>query len=142
MQSRKHWLHVLTLCVLPFSAQASAASLDIQVTHLRPTRTVTVRVFKDEESWARGVAPVSVQEFKAVQPSQTLHIDGLPPGRYAVRVDQEPNSSSLEMPNFSLDRHGFSGNGSAGRRPSFDRAAVDVGADGARLPVHLFVSDR
>jgi len=135
------WIPVAILISLATSCNlASAASLDVDVTHLRPTRTVTVRVYKDAESWSRADSPVASAEFKAVETRQTLRIDNLPPGRYAVRVDQEPNSSSLEMPNFSLERHGYSGNDSR-NRPVFERAAIEVGEGGAKIPVHLFVGE-
>jgi uncharacterized protein (DUF2141 family) len=121
---------------------ARAAVLDVQVTHLRPTRTVTVSVFRDASSWAQGEAPVLTREFKALAPTQILHLEGLPAGRYAVRVDQQRNSSSLEMPNFSLERHGYSGSATSWMRPTFERAAIEVGEAGAQLTVHLFTAEQ
>jgi uncharacterized protein (DUF2141 family) len=130
------------IALLALLAQtSSAASLDVEVTHLRPTRTVTVSVFKDASSWMRGANPVATREFKALGARQILHLDGLLPGRYAVRVDQQPNDSSLEMPNFSLERHGYSGEAANDLRPTFERAAIAVGEGGAKVPVHLFVSE-
>ncbi|HZP10974.1 MAG TPA: DUF2141 domain-containing protein [Nevskiaceae bacterium] len=120
---------------------ASAASLDVEVTHLRPTRTVTIMVFCDAAAWTGSAAPVSTRHFAARDTTQTLHIDGLPSGRCAVHVAQSPNDSAVELPDFALERHGYSGNGSHDRRPSFQRAAIQLGEKSARTTVHLFTGE-
>src|SRR5437667_2901981 len=100
MQHQKIVTRLIACCALLAGAAANAASLDIDVSHLRPTKTVRVSVFADATSWAHGGAPVMSRVFDARDISQTLHIDGLAPGRYAVRVDQGPNSSAAEIPSF------------------------------------------
>lgn len=143
MQVQTFLLRLAVLCTLPMAAQAAnAASLDVQVTHLRPTKTVRVSVYADAKSWARGREPVISRVFEARDISQVLRIDGLAPGRYAIRVDQGPNRGPAEVPSFAFERHGSSGNFGRYGSASFERAAVDVGADGASVSVHLFVSDR
>jgi uncharacterized protein (DUF2141 family) len=142
MLSAHRWFATIALLAPIASCDlAAAASLDVEVSHLRPTTTVTVAVYPDAESW-NGGAPLATRQFRAREPRQTLRIDGLPPGRYAVKVRQEPNPSSVELPSFSVERHGHSGRATSERRPSFERAAVEVGAEGARIPVHMFITGR
>lgn len=140
---KSRWLLIAALVAQIASCNlAAAAALDVDVTHLRPTRTVTVLVFCDAESWSDATTPIAMRQFAARGTTQTLRIDGLPPGRCAVHVEQATNDSAIELPDFSHERHGYSGNASRDRRPSFERAAVRVGADGARVPVHLFTSEQ
>jgi uncharacterized protein (DUF2141 family) len=142
MQLQTTTPRLIACCALLAGTVANAASLDIDVTHLRPTKTVRVSVFADAKSWARGGTPIMSRVFDARDVSQTLHIDGLAPGRYAVRVDQEPNSSAAEVPSFRFERHGSSGNAARYGSGSFERAAVNVRNEGARVSVHMFMSDR
>lgn len=143
MRMQESWLALAGLgALLAAAAVADAASLDVYVTHLRPTQTVRVSVYADAASWARGRGPVASRVFAARAIAQTLRIDGLAPGRYAVRVEQGPNRGPVEVPSFAFERNGTSGNGGRCGLPPFERAAVNVGTDGARVPVHMFVSDR
>src|SRR5436309_774330 len=130
MQSRKPLL-VAALWLSPaFAGTANAASLDVQVTNLRPTTTVRVSIFNNAQSWVQGRKPVMVGEFAARQLSQTFHLDGLAPGRYAIRVDQQANPGGIcEPPTFAVERHGHSGGESHVGAPTFERAAVEVGTE-------------
>jgi uncharacterized protein (DUF2141 family) len=132
----------VVLGVLLCAAPAQAASLDVHITHLRPTKTVRVSVYNSAETWRKQEAPVATREVAARDVSQTVRIDDLPPGRYAVRVEQTPNHSSIEPISFAQTRLGTSGNKASHGLVTFDRAAVPVGADGARVRVHLFTSSR
>jgi len=136
------WLPLAALAITLSSCDlASAASLDVEVTHLRPTRAVTVMVFCDAAAWTGSAAPVLMRQFAARDTTQTLRVDGLPQGRCAVRVEQAPNDSAVELPSFALERHGYSGNGSRDRRPTFQRAAIQLGEKSARTTVHLFTGE-
>ena len=91
------WISLAALAIAATSCDlASAAALDVEVTHLRPTRTVAVMVFCDAGSWT-GTVPIAMQEFRARDTTQTLRIEGLPPGRCAVHVRQAPNDSAVEL---------------------------------------------
>lgn len=136
------WISLAALAIAATSCDlAVAAALDVEVTHLRPTRMVAITVFCDAGSWTGGAVPIAMQEFRARDTTQTLRIDGLPPGRCAVHVQQAPNDSAVELPSFALERHGYSGNASRDRRPSFERAAIELGKEPARTTVHLFTSE-
>lgn len=137
-------LRYAVLCAsLTIAEVAQAASLDVHITHLRPTETVRVTVFRDAETWAEKREPVATRVVAAHGVTQTVRIDDLPPGRYAVRVHQNPNPGGMpEPPSFALARDGSSGNHERNGVAPFDRVAVNVGADGARLSIHLFTSRR
>lgn len=140
MQFRKI-LSLVILGMLPaLSGAADAASLEVYVSNLRPTKTVQVSVFKDAQTWAKGREPVAQRVVLARDITQTIRIDNLPPGRYAVRVHQDPNhlGSVIEPPSFALERNGSSGNRmSHNGVPQFERAALEVGAGGARSSIRL-----
>lgn len=145
MQLQKFLFRLAALCALLSATEiAQAASLEVYVTNVRPTKTVYVSVYKDAQTWAEGREPVVTRVIAARGPTQTIRIDGLVPGRYAVRVHQDPNggdgSGFAEPPSFALARDGLSGNGSRYGIPHFDRAAVNVGAEGARSTIHLFTA--
>ena len=136
------WISLAAFAIAVTSCNlAAAAALDVEVTHLRPTRTAAVMVFCDAGSWTGGAVPIAMLEFRARNTTQTLRIEGLPPGRCAVHVQQAPNDSAVELPSFALERHGYSGNGSRDRRPSFARASIEVGNKSAHTTVHLFTSE-
>lgn len=144
MHARKPLFLISALCLWPaWAGIAQAASLDVHLTHLRPTETVRVSVYRDARTWAEEREPVASRVVAARAVSQTVRITDLPPGRYAVRVRQDPNPGGLyEPPSFALARQGSSRNQGRYGVPGFDSAAVNVGADGARLSIHLFVSSR
>lgn len=143
MQSHKALFLIAALGILPaMVGVANAASLDVYVTNVRPTKTMSVSVYKDAQTWAEERDPIATRVVAARGLTQTVRIDGLPAGRYAVRVHQDPNSGGglAEPPSFALTRDGTSGNRNIYGVPHFDQAAVDVGTQGARSTIHLFVS--
>lgn len=142
MPTSKILRHVLATGALLSCATSWAAALDVHITHLRPTQQVRVAVYPDAESWEQD-RPVATRVVAARGTAQTVRIEGLAPGRYAVRVHQAPNDGGLAEPaSFAVARRGSSNNKSAHGVPDFERAAVVVGPAGARVPVHLFISSR
>ena len=145
MRPGKILLRCAALCASLTTAEiAHAASLDVHITNLRPTETVHVTVFKDALTWAEKREPVATRVVAARDVSQTVRIDDLPPGRYAVRVHQDPNPGGIcEPPSFAVARHGSSRSiSSFGMPASFDRAAIEIGDDGADVSIRLFKSSR
>lgn len=129
--------------VLLAATQAGAAALDVRLTNLRPTETVRVSVYADAQSWRKRHAPVAERTVAAHDVVQTVRIDGLPPGRYAVRVHQDPNPGGLSEPaSFAIARHGWSRNSARFNTPDFERAAVEVGAEDLTLGIHMFMDSR
>lgn len=129
---------VLALTVADGTA---AASLDVHITNLRPTQIVQVSVFKDAGSWASQYEPVSTTVVAARGTSQTVRIAGLPPGRYAVHARQDRSDTGFAEPLAAgFARSGSSGNPNRYGAVDFERAAVAVGAAGARVSIHLWTS--
>lgn len=138
MYSGKMLLHGATLCAALAATTATAAPLDVYITNVRPTKTVQVSVFKDADSWARQEQPLITHVVAARGTAQTVRIEGLSPGRYAVRVRQEPNHIGFAEPlSFGFARSGASGNASRYGVGDFERSAVELGAAGARVFVRL-----
>lgn len=122
---------------------AQAAALEVRLTNLRPTEWVQVSVYADEESWNRQRAPVAQRKVPAHDVIQTVRIDGLPPGRYAVRVRQDPNDGGVVEPaSFAFSRRGWSRNSARQDRPIFERAAIEMGTEDRQLGIHMFVDSR
>ncbi|MGH8540400.1 MAG: DUF2141 domain-containing protein [Stenotrophobium sp.] len=122
---------------------AYTGTLDVRLTHLRPTGMVRVAVYGDAEHWRQERGPVAVREFPARDISYDLSFDGLAPGKYAVRVDQDAGSGTLalHMPAFGYTRHGVSRDAGRYGTPSFDKAAVEVEAGDPQISIPLFIDE-
>lgn len=129
------------LLALPALLPVQAATLDLQLSNLRPGGAVEVEIHADADSWEHGGAPQSQQRFVAREPRQQLRFAGLPPGRYAVRVRQHANPGGWlgrEPPSFAVPRLGYSRRPLAGPvAPRFEGAALQLDDAGAMLPIRL-----
>ncbi|MFA5941373.1 MAG: DUF2141 domain-containing protein [Sinimarinibacterium sp.] len=119
---------------------AQAASLEVNLEHLRPAGTVRVQVFADAQSWASGRQPIASRIVAARGVSQVVSIDGLAPGRYAVRADQDAIDFE-QVPLLALARRGVSGNNAFCNRrgPAFERTSVAVGSGASNYSIHMFI---
>lgn len=132
-------LMAATCACLVAADAAQAASLAVNLQHLRPAGTVRVQVFADSRSWASGRYPIASRVVAARDVSQAVVIDGLAPGRYAVRADQDAIDFE-NVPLLALPRRGVSRNNAFcnGRRPAFERSAVAVGSSASTVSIHMF----
>lgn len=118
---------------------AQAASLAVNLQHLRPAGTVRVQVFADSRSWAAGRQPIASRIVAARGVSLVVSVDGLAPGRYAVRADQAAIDFE-HLPLLALARRGVSRNHAFcnRRRPAFERSAVAAGSGASTVSIHMF----
>jgi len=134
----RHPLRYALAALLALPALASAAALDLQLYNLRPDGAVRVEVYDNAERWQRAREPLLTRHFQARGVTQDLRIEGLAPGRYAVRLWQASGSGGLgRWPRqVVLARHGYSRRPLGGRRPpSFEAAAETLSGAALRLRV-------
>lgn len=139
--------HLISCLVPPLLSLAClspthAAALELQLSNLRPSGEVRVEVFADAAAWKRGRHPIASQRFAARTVRQTLRLDGLAPGRYALRVVQEADPSGLihGPASFAFPRRGYSRvRQRSGGRPSFEQAAVALDAAQAAVPIRVYM---
>jgi uncharacterized protein (DUF2141 family) len=137
MSTRKPIFLALALLLL---SPALGAAQELRLANLRPMGLVQVEVYADAASWQRGREPAQRHRLPARDVSQVLKLEGLPPGRYAIRAWQPALAASqppLLPMGLAMPRRGYSRLPLAHRAPpSFDSAAVELG-EGRRLLLRL-----
>ena len=131
---------LIALTPLPVLAQAAAPVLTLNFSGIRePQGKVMVAIF-DEAGWAGG-APVRVGMAEVTGTTATLNVEGLAPGRYAVKSfhdadgDGRMGTNPFGMP---TEQFGFSNDAMGDRGPpAWADAAFEVGADGAVQSITL-----
>ncbi|MGH8505323.1 MAG: DUF2141 domain-containing protein [Stenotrophobium sp.] len=141
MSHLKNIIATAVLCISALAASAAhAGSLDVHLSHLRPCGTLRLSVYANVKDWKAGrpqfTRVVAVKGF-----SQTVLIDNLKPGRYALRAEQDADWYQL-APALAFARRGYSGDASANGFPSFEQAAVTVDAGDPDVSLRLNISDR
>lgn len=120
---------VLSLSLLLLSMSSThATAQELRLSNLRPMGAVQVEIYADAESWRRGRNPVASHRVPARDVSQSLSLQGLPEGRYAIRATQAADSAAgfHWPPSLAMARRGYSRFPMARRAPpSFERAAVE-----------------
>ncbi|MGH8460195.1 MAG: DUF2141 domain-containing protein [Stenotrophobium sp.] len=130
------------ICISALTAGAAqAGALDVHLNHLRPGGTLRLSVYADAQDWAAQRRPLLSRVIAVHGFSQTVLIDGLKPGRYALRAEQDADWHQL-APELAFARSGTSGYVSANGLPSFERAAVTVEDGDPEVSMRLFISDR
>ncbi len=130
--------------VLPFSAMASAASLQVAVDGVRSDQG-EVRIAIIGENGKKDFPNAAEAAARAIVPAHKGRVDAgsydLPPGKYAIAVFHDENGNGkLDSNLFGIptEGYGFSGKtrGFMGP-PSFDGASIEIGDDGARVLIPL-----
>ncbi|NML06691.1 DUF2141 domain-containing protein [Sphingomonas sp. G-3-2-10] len=112
-------------------AQAAAATLTLHFEGIREAKgAVMIAIYKDEASW-NGGAPVRVAMLQVAQGNE-VKVEGLAPGRYAVKVFHDADGDGkLTMNPFGIpiEPFGFSRDAVGDRgSPAWDAAAFEIGA--------------
>lgn len=131
------------LIALPLPALAlpgAPPALTLRLADAKPQGTVFIAIYADEASW-NGGAPARVAMQPAAAAGGSITIEGLAPGRYAVKLYQDVNGNGkmdnnpfgipIEPFGFSRDAMGAQGS------PAWADAAFEVGADGAVQTITL-----
>lgn len=122
-------------------AGAQAADLDVVVADVRAAKgSVMISVVDSAAAWEDRARPVAAATRKADAAQQTFHFADLPPGTYAVKVMHDENGNGKLDTNFMgmpIEGYGFSNDPKVLRKPTFDEAKFELGADGAEIAIHL-----
>lgn len=120
---------------------ARAAGLDVTVAGDGPLQgTLQIAVLDSADAWDGKRASVAAAKRRATAAQETFHFDGLAPGSYAVRVMLDENDNGKLDTNFigmPVEPYGISNDPKVMRRPTFDEAKFDLGADGGAITIHL-----
>lgn len=134
--------------VVPFAvlalvaAVAPAAAADVAVA-LHGARSADGRLqvaLVDAAGFAGTAAPVAARELAPDPAGTCLAFEGVAPGRYAVMVIHDENGNGrldTNLVGMPVEGYGFSNNPRVMRRPTFDEAAFELGADGAALDIAI-----
>jgi uncharacterized protein (DUF2141 family) len=138
-------MRLLSVCVaagLLAAPVAIAADLTVQVKGARSDRgTIEYAVFDRAETFLDEEKAVARGEVAADMDTARFVVKGLKPGRYAVAVYHDENANGRFDQGFlglPLEDYGFSNDATVFfSAPSFDAAAVTVGAGGATIIINL-----
>lgn len=123
------------------ASTAAASDLTLDLATRGTGGRLAVAVYRDAEAFRRGEGPVASRMVARTGAVTTVVIEGLAPGRYAVAAfhDTDGNGDLTLWPiGMPKEAYGFSRD-ARGRfgPPSFDAAAFDLPATGARQAFSL-----
>ena len=132
----------LTLVLACFGAlQAHAADLTVTLQGVRAqTGVLKLAVVDSQAGWDGQARPVKVDGAPPQGEAATFVFKDLAPGAYAVLVTHDENgngkldSNMIGMP---VEAYGFSNNPNVMRKPTWDEARFDVGAQDAAIAITL-----
>lgn len=136
-------LIALALAVLPLLAPcgARAADLTVTLTGIRATSgIVKLALAGNAQSYDGKAPPVQATGAPPTGDTATFTFRDVAPGRYAVMATHDENgngrmdANAIGMP---LEGYGFSNNPAVMRKPTWDEASFEVGADGAAIIIEL-----
>lgn len=132
---------VLMLTGLALAPRASAADLTVTLHGVRAqTGAIRLAVVDSQAGWDGKATPVAGQTITPSGEQMTATIPGLAPGRYAVLVSHDENGNGkldTNLIGMPTEGYGFSNNPQVMRKPTFDEAGFELGADGATLRIDL-----
>lgn len=134
-------LPLALLSMLVVVAPCRAGDLAVAITEVRAsTGLVTVAVVDSAAAFDGQAKPVRTAGTPPAGDTATFAFDDLPPGRYAVIVTHDENGNGrldMNAMGMPLEGYGFSNNPQVMRKPTWDEAAFEVGADKASLTIEL-----
>lgn len=127
--------------VAALACPVHAAGFDLTVTDLRTQQgSLRIAIADSEAGWSDTEKAVAGTVRKAHGTEQKFHFPDLPPGSYAVMVMHDENDNGKLDSNFMgmpIEGYGFSNNPGVMRKPTFEEARFDLGADGGAITVRL-----
>ena len=117
------------------------ASLDVRIEGLRETKGHVLLALTDSaEAWD-GKAEVRARMRQPVAATaETIRIDDLPPGSYAVQVFHDANDNGRMDTNvvgMPVEGYGFSQNPMVMRKATYEEARFELAADGGEIVIDL-----
>jgi uncharacterized protein (DUF2141 family) len=120
---------------------ARSAELDLTITDLRTQQgSLRVAIADSAAGWSDTEKSVAGTVRKPQGQEETFHFPDLPPGSYAVMVMHDENDNGKLDSNFMgmpIEGYGFSNNPGVMRKPTFEEARFELGAEGGAITVRL-----
>lgn len=120
------------------AAPVQAADLTVSLHDARTQDGRFQVALVDAGGYAGSAAPVAARELAPAGAVTTVTFDGVPAGRYALMVIHDENGNGTldtNLVGMPVEGYGFSNNPRVMRKPTFEEAAFDVGADALALDV-------
>ncbi len=134
-------LPLALLAGLGSAAPVCAADLAVTLTDVRATTGIMMIALVDSAEAFDGKArPVRTAGGTPEGATHAVRFEGLAPGRYAVMVTHDENGNGrldMNAMGMPLEGYGFSNNPQVMRKPTWDEAAFEVGADAAAITIEL-----
>ncbi|GAB2511615.1 DUF2141 domain-containing protein [Lysobacter humi (ex Lee et al. 2017)] len=130
----------LSMLALLFGLPCHAGDLTVQLTDIRATTGTLQVALVDAPGFGGQARPLQGTGGPASGDAQAFVFRDVAPGRYAVMVIHDENGNGrldTNMLGMPTEGYGFSNNPRVMRRPTFDEAAFDVGADAAAITIEL-----
>jgi len=127
--------------LLATTVGAQAAELSVVLHDVRAqTGLIKIALVDSQAGWEGKAAPVQATGAPPSGGQATFVFEDLKPGAYAVLVTHDENgngkldSNMIGMP---VEAYGFSNNPRVMRKPTWDEARIEVGADDAAIDITL-----
>lgn len=122
------------------AAPVQAADLTVSL-HDARTQDGRFRVaLVDAGGYAGSAAPIAARELAPAGAVTAVTFDGVPAGRYALMVIHDENGNGrldTNLVGMPVEGYGFSNNPRVMRKPTFEEAAFDLGADALALDISI-----
>ncbi|PZQ12563.1 MAG: hypothetical protein DI564_13065 [Rhodanobacter denitrificans] len=132
---------VLAALLFVAAGTVAAADLTVEVADIRvQAGQLKLAVVGSAEGWDGKAKPVAGEATTPTGATATFRFKDLPPGTYAVQVMHDENGNGKLDTNFvgmPIEGYGFSNNPRVMRKPTWDEARFELGADGTTVAVQL-----
>lgn len=128
------------LAAAALAAPVQAADLEVSIREARSQDGQFQVALVDAAGYAGGAAPIAARLLAPAGDVTHVRFDGVPAGRYALMVIHDENGNGTldtNLVGMPVEGYGFSNNPRVMRKPTFDEAAFDVGADALALDVAI-----
>lgn len=123
------------------SAGVHAGELVVKVQDVSVQKgRLMMAVFDSADAWNGKAKAIAQQALTASAASVEFSFPDLPSGTYAISVMHDENGNGSLDSNFlgmPVEGYGFSNDPRVMRKATFEEAAFAVGAEGARIELHL-----
>ncbi|MEZ0471313.1 DUF2141 domain-containing protein [Luteimonas salinilitoris] len=127
--------------LLPAALPLQAADLSVHLQGLRtPAGTVRVAVVDGADGWDGKAPPVAGTQVAADGDGARVVFRDLAPGAYAVMATHDENDNGrldTNLAGLPVEGYGFSNNPRVMRKPTFDEARFELGADDLALDIAI-----
>ncbi|MDR6990122.1 DUF2141 domain-containing protein [Luteimonas sp. 3794] len=128
------------LAVAAIAAPVQAGNLDVSIREARSASGQFQVALVDAAGYAGSAAPIAARLLAPAGDVTRVRFDGVAPGRYALMVIHDENGNGTldtNLMGMPVEGYGFSNNPPVLRKPTFDEAAFEIGADPLALDVTI-----